>query len=183
MVKPIERTRYFDGRLLTAEDFEREQTYLRDRLRRHNRHLHGWGVVHGLQVTLVEGGRLEVSPGLALDCEGNEVEVDEAWCLAIPDGEAAFYVAVAYTETPTHPVPAGDDLAYTRIREGARVLLLPMSPDAHHRGCGPGTPGCGLPHAVALARVRRHRSGWQVRAARRGARTGSGRRIAPPGCP
>lgn len=183
MVKPIERTRYFDGRLLTSEDFEREQTYLRDRLRRHNRHLHGWGVVHGLQVTLVEGGRLEVSPGLALDCEGNEVAVDEALCVAIPDGELPFYVAVAYAETPTHPVPAGDGVAYTRILEGARVLLLDASPAAHHRGCGPGTPGCGQPHPVALARVRRHRSGWQVRALWRVARTGSGRRIATHGGP
>ena len=39
-----QRSRYFEGKLLTAEDFEREQDYHRAALRRHNLGLHGWGV-------------------------------------------------------------------------------------------------------------------------------------------
>ena len=52
-------------------------------LRRHNKHLHGWGIVCGLRVSCGpddEGtprSRVTVSDGYALDCEGNDVIVDE----------------------------------------------------------------------------------------------------------
>lgn len=49
-------------------------------LRFHNKHLHGWGIVCGLQVHCsddVENGRLnvKVKEGYALDCEGNDLVV------------------------------------------------------------------------------------------------------------
>lgn len=47
----LTRPRYFNGQLLTADDLQAEQNYFREKLRRHNRCLHGWGVVRGLEVT------------------------------------------------------------------------------------------------------------------------------------
>jgi hypothetical protein len=49
----LERPRYFARQLLTPVDLTLEQQYFRDRLRRHNRLLHGWGVVCGLAVCRV----------------------------------------------------------------------------------------------------------------------------------
>lgn len=45
-----ERPRYFPRQLVTAEDMMLEQEYFRNRMRLHNRLMHGWGVVCGLQV-------------------------------------------------------------------------------------------------------------------------------------
>ena len=63
------RSRYFEGKLLTAEDFEREQQYHRAAIRRHNLALHGWGVARGFDVTAPSVGAAEVvvAPGYALD--------------------------------------------------------------------------------------------------------------------
>jgi hypothetical protein len=45
-----ERPRYFARQLITPEELNLEQAYFRDRMRRHNRLLHGWGVVCGAEV-------------------------------------------------------------------------------------------------------------------------------------
>jgi hypothetical protein len=45
-----ELPRYYPRQLITPDDLTLEQDYFRDRLRRHNRLLHGWGVVCGALV-------------------------------------------------------------------------------------------------------------------------------------
>src|SRR6185369_9680663 len=42
--------KYFYGQLLGVQDFQAEQNYFRDKLRLHNRCLHGYGTVCGLEV-------------------------------------------------------------------------------------------------------------------------------------
>jgi hypothetical protein len=51
----VDRVRYFPRQLITADDMRAEQEYFRDKLRRHNRMLHGWGVVCGGAVTAPQG--------------------------------------------------------------------------------------------------------------------------------
>lgn len=48
-----ERPRYFPRQLITPDDLTLEQDYFRNKLRRHNRLLHGWGVVCGAKVCVV----------------------------------------------------------------------------------------------------------------------------------
>jgi hypothetical protein len=48
-----ERPRYYARQLITSDDLTLEQDYFRNKLRLHNRMLHGWGVVCGAQVCLV----------------------------------------------------------------------------------------------------------------------------------
>lgn len=48
-----ERPRYYARQLITSDDLTLEQDYFRNRLRMHNRMLHGWGVVCGAQVCMV----------------------------------------------------------------------------------------------------------------------------------
>ncbi|NCA84364.1 MAG: hypothetical protein EOM83_02190 [Clostridia bacterium] len=57
-------------------------------LRFHNKHLHGWGIVCGLQVYCgdeIENGRLtvKVKEGYALDCEGNDLVIQQDKILPI----------------------------------------------------------------------------------------------------
>lgn len=51
-VPQFDRLSYFYGQMLHARDLQREQAYFREKLKLHNRCLHGWGVVCGLRVTL-----------------------------------------------------------------------------------------------------------------------------------
>src|SRR4051812_15826237 len=76
-----ERVRYFPRQLLTADDMRLEQEYFREKQRRHNRFLHGWGVVCGLEVKLdADQGPLaiRICPGYALGPCGDEIYVAEA---------------------------------------------------------------------------------------------------------
>lgn len=161
----LERTNFFTGRLLTLDDFEREQRYLVERLRRHNRHAHGWGVLQGLGVR-VDGQVLHVGAGVAIDCEGNEVELAEAQTVDLAAFSAPLYVGVAFAERPSTPVPGPDGPRFATIVETAELWLDAVNAGAGHARRGPGTPGCGQRHAVVLARVVPERGGWRLRMVR-----------------
>jgi hypothetical protein len=130
----LERVNYFPQQLITAEDMKAEQDYFRQKLRRHNRFLHGWGTVCGLIVAPapIEGEpwRVSVSSGYALSPQGDEIYVPETVCLDLakcglvseqdpceplrvtirPHRQDVLYLAIRYVECPTRPVrvhPAG----------------------------------------------------------------------------
>lgn len=84
--KALERPRYFRGQLMTPEEMTLEQNYFLEKLRRHNRLLHGWGWVCGLEVNQHkekdQNGdeqpvpwTVTISPGYAIDPLGNELFV------------------------------------------------------------------------------------------------------------
>ncbi len=77
MPKAPRRPKYSIGQLLTAEDFEAEQSYFLAGRRSDNRLLHGWGVVCGLGVTPTGGGGVVIEPGIAVDGLGREIVVPE----------------------------------------------------------------------------------------------------------
>jgi hypothetical protein len=78
-MEALERVRYFPRQLLTVDDMVAEQTYFREKLRRHNRYLHGTGVVCGLIVSPapIAGApwRVQISEGYALGPYGDEIYV------------------------------------------------------------------------------------------------------------
>lgn len=163
MVQNLERVRYYFGKLLSVEDLQDEQSYVLDRLRRHNRFLHGWGVVSGLDVSLTKANEVVVSAGLAIDCAGNEIAVAEPVRIPLAPGKGTLYVAIRYQEREVGQVPAGNLVESSRIREGAEVVLLAVNPGIGHRGVGPGTPGCGQDHPLCLAKLTWHRPRWKLR--------------------
>jgi hypothetical protein len=77
MPRAPRRPKYFSGQLLTAEDFEAEQSYFLRGRRSDNRQLHGWGVVCGLGVRPSGSGGVVVEPGLAIDGLGREIVVPD----------------------------------------------------------------------------------------------------------
>jgi hypothetical protein len=92
----LKRPRFFAGRLIDAATLQSEQDYHREKHRRHNRTLHGVGIVSGLEVrvdvtTDPDGDRIVVEPGYAIGRCGEEIEVPESVRLALPaDGDAAY---------------------------------------------------------------------------------------------
>src|SRR6516162_5603599 len=46
----LRRLNYFFGQMLNVQDFQTEQNFFREKLKLHNRCLHGYGVVCGLSV-------------------------------------------------------------------------------------------------------------------------------------
>jgi hypothetical protein len=79
----LERTRFYPRQLVTPDDLTQDQIYFRDKLRRHNRLLHGWGLICGLVVERCAGSdpdgkdpcKVKISSGNALDPYGNEIVV------------------------------------------------------------------------------------------------------------
>ena len=72
----FERNNYFYGKRMTARDFQDEQCYFNEKRWLINRMVHGWGVVCGLDVIPTEdNNKVEVTPGLAIDCCGREILV------------------------------------------------------------------------------------------------------------
>lgn len=80
----VERPRYFPRQLITPEDMIMEQDYFRNRMRMHNRLLHGWGVVCGALVAPVptkngNGGiepwKVRVCPGYVLGPYGDDIYI------------------------------------------------------------------------------------------------------------
>jgi hypothetical protein len=165
----IKRVRYFAGELLGAEDFETEQRYVIDRLRRLNRWLHGWGIAGGLGVS-VSQGEIVVSPGLALDCVGNEIEVERPTCMALPVSGRASYLTLAFTERAVDPQPAlfdppaADEMSVEcrRIEESGVLALEPGDPARRHGNRPRRSDTCGLAHPIAIARLVRVRSRWRL---------------------
>src|SRR5690348_15337026 len=71
-----ERPRYFAGQLLSDKELTSEQAYTLLKNRLHNRYLHGWGVVCGLQVACSDcAGFISLKPGYAIDPCGNDIIV------------------------------------------------------------------------------------------------------------
>lgn len=126
----FKRARYFHGMLLTDRDFREEQIYHNEKRKLLNRMLHGWGVVCGLGIkaTSPESSKVIITPGMAIDCHGNEIVVCEDFEIDLkkeaelcPDTskkekdpcaemgkeekECKYYIAIKYNEVPTDPVP------------------------------------------------------------------------------
>jgi hypothetical protein len=118
------RNRYYSGQLLTAQDLQLEQDYIRGRLRRHNRELHSVGIVRGLKVSVHlkdqgAGEQVVVQPGFAIDPDGEEIKVCSKTAASLPQIGSQLFVILSLAERFTHPVPASDDeqVQFTRVEE------------------------------------------------------------------
>lgn len=129
----LERTRFFPRQLVGPDDFTADQRYFRDKHRRHNRLLHGWGVVCGacVEPDPDEDCGVIVTPGYVLGPWGDEIVIPhrvrvnlcqqdvrgdavspcgaggDPWCSDVRvdrRDDEPLYVAVRYAECETRPV-------------------------------------------------------------------------------
>ena len=139
---PIERNRYFYGKLLTVRDFEIEQRYHCSKRELLNRLLHGAGVVCGLGVTASDESTLMIESGMALDYQGRELLVPEPVFrkLQMLDGQEELagrkdaYLCLAYAEEDVEPVNAtgaemGAGRQFDLTRETCRLFLSTEPPE------------------------------------------------------
>lgn len=170
----LKRLRFFTGQVLTADSFELEQQYFREKLKRHNRTLHGFGIVSGLKVT-AHSGQLIVEPGLALDCEGNELLIPSARPAVVgstTDGFRVAYVCVRYVEEETDFVPGLPDEPATTstdngakastITEGVAVEIAAENNNRGHRHLRARWLSCGQSHPLTIAKLNNSSHGWRV---------------------
>lgn len=158
--KPFDRLRFFSGRLLTAEDFSLEQNYFRGKQKLHNRDLHGFGVVSGLRVT-VQSGKVVVSAGLALDCEGNELVVPIDELLSAPPASwQTAYANLHYVEQELNEDATTKEA--TIVRETAATIFSATNFNSNHRHLRGRWLACGNCHPLTIARLRPSAGGWRV---------------------
>ncbi|HET9805004.1 MAG TPA: hypothetical protein VFP96_17320 [Candidatus Acidoferrum sp.] len=149
----LERPRYFYGKLLTASDFQDEQTYARNMMKRHNRCVIGTGVVSGLLVSLDPASpskdkpAIVVTPGSAIAPDGQLLCICEPLrCLLTAHGSTG-YVVLRYCERAIDPVPAlSGATEYARIEEGLAVAFEEQLPEG----------------GIAIARLKRTAGRWTV---------------------
>ena len=147
----LKRPHFFAGQLLDAATLQDEQDYHREKLRRHNRILHGFGIVSGLGVHIEqtsEGGRIIVGPGYAIDPYGEEIAVCAGAALALPSIANEAFVSLRFWEHPCSPdsPSASGESGVTRVEEA----------------CVIGFAQAVLPPALALARLIRADGGWSI---------------------
>lgn len=130
--KPIEipfrkRRNYAYGMVLGVEDFQEEQSYFIDRMRLHNRELHGYGTVSGLEVSSPDDSAksIVVNAGVAIDPMGNEIILSSAVECPLPDDGETAYLVLYWAERGIDPVPVpgseseGDQTVPSRVEEYA----------------------------------------------------------------
>lgn len=138
----LPRPRFEPGHYLAAGDLHAEQRYRLQRTRRHNRYLHGWGVVCGLLVAPArEIGypwAVRVCPGYAIGPYGDEIEVrapvridlrNYLWHQPKSGLTRLAWVGIRYEEVPGWPVPttppgcscADPRYAPSRVGDGHRA--------------------------------------------------------------
>jgi hypothetical protein len=88
------RPHYYYGQLLLEEDFLAEQRYHLDARRRHNRSLHGEGVVWGLQVEADGSKSVTVGKGFAIDCSGQEIPLESDTILDLSQFQAGEQIGL-----------------------------------------------------------------------------------------
>ena len=157
--KPFERLRFFNGRILTAGDFALEQDYFRGKQKLHNRALHGFGIVSGLKVT-IELGKVVVTAGLALDCEGNELLIRANEILSVPP--AAWQTAYLNLLFDEQELSKDATNEATIIREATALDFADQNSNSNHRHLRGRWLACGKCHPLTIARLRRGAGSWRV---------------------
>ena len=168
MTEPFVRNNFFDGKLLTAADLELEQNYFRSKLKLHNQLLHGFGIVSGLEVKVSSrGSKLLITPGLALDCTGNEVLVQNPVEHPLPGTNFApsVFLTIHYQETKKDliPLPELDEACrHGHIAEGFGLTFESNNPHQGHRHLRGRWQPCGQLHGLTIARLKKSEGQWRL---------------------
>ncbi len=109
----IKRMNYFQYEFLDAADFIDEQDYHRDMRYRHNKELHTWGIVSGLDVNESEEDqqKVVVGAGIAIDRDGKEIVLTESQYVDFAQSQAQiYYITISWNQQPVEPFQQVDDL-------------------------------------------------------------------------
>lgn len=104
--RELQRVRYWQGQMLRSQDFRDQEAIGAQRRWWHNRALHNaFGIAYGFEVELSDGW-FKVGPGVAYDCFGRELVLQESVDLAIPEEQpdvTGLVLLACYQETGHYP--------------------------------------------------------------------------------
>jgi len=146
---PVVRQRFFTGRLIDAATLDAEQAYEREKLRRHTRAMHGFGIVRGLDVHIDASGdepQVTVAPGYAIDRRGDEIAICERVMLRLPANASEAFISLRGWERACDPAPGPNGPEATRVEEASIVAISASVPTM----------------AIALARLVRETNDWSI---------------------
>ncbi|MFC4158643.1 hypothetical protein [Chitinimonas lacunae] len=159
MLECLCRPRFFAGQILSADDLNRLDAYIRAKHRLHNRQLHGWGVVNGLEATCNPcGNGVAVGCGYALGPCGEDIVVCEPVTVDICElirrcRDAERHTQPCQPGNGHHPCNAEEEEWILAIRyaespsRGVKPLRPSEASGSRSCGCGAGSTagscGCG----------------------------------------
>jgi hypothetical protein len=147
---PLKRVNYTFGLVLGVDEFLQEQIYFMEKDHSQYRLAHGYGTVCGLRVQVTTGVNLEVqvSPGVAINPQGQEIHVPRLMCAKLNDwltankaalqnvfgaspSSLSLCVVLCYRECPADMVPVPgepcrtqqDTMAASHIAESFELKL------------------------------------------------------------
>lgn len=157
----LTRNRYFAGKLLTEQDLTTEQHYVREQVRLHNLHLHGWGIASGLNVSTTDDQHgIIVSPGTAIDRYGRQLVLNGSFAIELPSEHRPWRLTLTYTERETDPIPTpsgSDSVQNSRIEEGIKISYETDNPCAPDEG-----DSSEVDHSIAIAKLEWKQNRWQI---------------------
>ena len=133
----IQRLLYFKGQLLTAQDFDDQQNYHRQKLDQLTQRF-PFGIVRGLTVIIStpdsnnpnDSEAFLITEGLAIDAEGNAIVVPKQG-IPVPVDEfngkdKTPYLSLKYAENKTRrsQSPLQDSTKYNRVNEAVEVIWV-----------------------------------------------------------
>ncbi|MBI4674003.1 MAG: hypothetical protein HY741_20345 [Chloroflexi bacterium] len=141
--------RFVSGQMLTADDLRAEQQYQREMQWQHNRMLHGYGIVAGLEAAIEQNengsAHVVIAPGYALDGWGRELIVYESLRIPLSQDRRDFVAYVRYVEANAESETASSNVQVL-FEPPAERLSAPTARDDF---------------AIPLARFRKPHTEWQ----------------------
>jgi hypothetical protein len=158
------RPRFFAGQLLTEEDLNRLENYIVKKNKLHNRYLHGWGVVCGLDVVynpcVDQSDQVIVKAGYALSPCGEDIIVCDDKSVNIGKLiQACRQVQRQINCEPPQPASSTEckdcekwvlALCYEEKLSRGITALKGSSASCGYPRCGSSTAGCGCQESSTI---------------------------------
>ena len=126
-LEQFRRVNPYPGLMVDVDVWRDAHDYHRAQLHLHHLALHGWGIIQGLDISLVEGtdNTLRIEPGLAIDPAGNFISVPQGQTYQITARERqVVYLVLQQRELLSQPAPptaANRASPMTRVVEAYRI--------------------------------------------------------------
>ncbi len=133
--REVKRLNYFNTQFLQEADFQDEQAYHMSLRRFHNRAIHGWGIIEGLDISRTGDKEVTIAPGVAIDKLGREIVLSPSSPLKSYDlskfkPNDGVFLTIAYDNDTDEKDrnPSGDTTKFIRVTERPRLEATTTKP-------------------------------------------------------
>ena len=133
--REVKRLNYFNTQFLQEADFQDEQAYHISLRRFHNRAIHVWGIIEGLDISPTGDKEISVAPGVAIDKLGREIVLSpssplKSYSLSPFTANAVVFLTLAYDNDTDEKDrnPSGDTAKFIRVTERPKLEATTTKP-------------------------------------------------------